>query len=144
MPPSPREAAQVRRFVRTAFLFLVFGMLLGLHVSSASYMGWGTVRAGYIVAHTHVLLVGFLLTLLLGILLWVLPAPEPEPARLARLDLAYWLLVVGVVGRTTSEILHSYWALRPLGLAIFSFSSLELVAVVLFGRLLLQRIRVAA
>ena len=74
MPPL------ARRYLRTAIAFLVLGVLTGLHMSSARHLSAGGFHASYIVAHTHVVLIGFVVMAVMALCLWKLPAAKPRVA----------------------------------------------------------------
>ena len=137
MPPL------VRRYLKTAFVFLVLGLLTGLHVSAVEYMGWGVMRRGYVPAHAHMILVGFLLQTIMGVALWMFPKPAEGDRRWkpGRFVLVYWLLVLGVVGRSTGEIVHEYTYDRLWSWMVFVSSSVETLAVIVFVVSMLPRIR---
>jgi hypothetical protein len=132
-----------RRYFKASVAFFVYGILIGLHISSALHLGLGTFRGGYVAAHTHVLLIGFVAMLLAGLALWRFP--EPKPASWIWLPkAAWWMLVLTVVGRSTSEILTGYFVWRGLGAAVFAIScvqafALGALAVHLFGRMTFVR-----
>jgi hypothetical protein len=132
-----------RRYLKASIVFLVFGLLLGLHIGAAEYAGWGTLRPPYIVAHTHVLLVGFLLMLIMGVAQWMFPrlAGSGPVADARAATVAWWMLVIGVVVRTTGEILSAYFLARAIGYATFAAACLEVAGVVLFFVQLWPRIR---
>ena len=99
----------VRRFLKTAILFLCIGLALG---------GWmiverefaGRVASPYLVsAHTHAILVGFVMMMILGVALWMFPRPAKGDQRYSPrvADAAYWLLTCGTAVRVTGELLHS-------------------------------------
>jgi heme/copper-type cytochrome/quinol oxidase subunit 1 len=135
--------AIARRYLKTAIVFLIYGMLVGLHVGAAEYAGWGTLRQPYIVAHTHILMLGFLLMLIMGVAQWMFPRPAEGDGRhkpgLALL--AWWMLTIGVVVRSTGEIVSSYVASHALGVTIFLAACLEVLAVIVFFVNLWPRIR---
>ncbi|MBI5433685.1 MAG: hypothetical protein HZA52_12715 [Planctomycetes bacterium] len=137
MPPL------VRRYIKTSFAFLILGLLTGLHVSAVEYMGWGPMRQGYIPAHAHMILVGFLLMLILGVALWMFPkAAEGDPRwKPWRFELVYWLFVVGVVGRSTGEIVREYSLARGWSVLVFVASCVEVLAVFVWVISMLPRIR---
>lgn len=96
----------VRRFLKTAILFLVTGLIIG---------GWmivqreliGTYPSHYIVsAHTHAILVGFVMMMILGVALWLFPRPDKSDERYQPrvADIAYWLLTIGTATRITGEL----------------------------------------
>ena len=120
-----------RRYLKASVAFFVYGILIGLHISAALNLGWGAFRGGYVAAHTHVLLIGFLSMLLAGLALWRLPEQE-RSARSWIPGTAWWLLVLTVLGRSTCEILRGYsmddsmW--RAVGMAVFAASTLQACA----------------
>jgi heme/copper-type cytochrome/quinol oxidase subunit 1 len=99
----------VRRFLKTAILFLAVGILLG---------GWMMVRRELwdryptpyeVSAHTHAILVGFVMLMILGVALWMFPRPVKGDTRYSpRLaELSYWLVTVGTAGRVAGELLRA-------------------------------------
>lgn len=131
------------RYVRTAFAFLIYGMMIGWHVSAALHLGWGSYRIEYRPAHAHVILVGFLLMLIMGLALWRFP--EPAPGTRAWIPRgAWWGLTLAVLARSTCEVLSAYWGWRWLGAAIFAASGVQLLAVWAFGVHVLARVRAAS
>jgi heme/copper-type cytochrome/quinol oxidase subunit 1 len=96
----------VRRYLKTAILFLGVGLALG---------GWMIVRrelAGVypspymISAHTHAILVGFVMLMILGVALWMFPRPArgDERYRPWVAEAAYWLVSVGTGARVVGEV----------------------------------------
>jgi uncharacterized protein involved in response to NO len=61
-------------------------------------------------AHTHALLVGFVMEMILGVALWLFPRPEKGNVqyRPALAELAYWLLTVGTAVRVAGELARPY------------------------------------
>jgi hypothetical protein len=127
-----------RRYLKASVGFFVYGILIGLHISAALHLGWGTFRGGYVAAHTHVLLIGFVAMLLAGLALWRFP--EPKTGSWVGLpEASWWLLVLTVVGRSTSEILTGYFAWRGFGAAVFLISGLQACALAALAMHLLGR-----
>lgn len=128
------------RYLRASFFFLIYGILIGLHLSAALQLGRGGYGPGYVSAHTHVEMIGFLLMGIAGVALWKLP--EPAPGTSAALPVrCWWALVVLVLARSTLEVTQSYATWTWLGPSIFGVSCLEGVAVFVLGRHLLARAR---
>ncbi len=116
----------VRRFLKTGIAFLAVGLLIG---------GWMMVRrelAGvypspYLVsAHTHAILVGFVMSMILGVALWMFPRPEKGDVRYSprAAEAAYWLVAGGTAARVLGELLRPAvgagwlrWAVVLAGLA---------------------------
>lgn len=95
-----------RRFVRTSLLFLVLGLLLGAFMLIRREL-YGEWPAPYLVsAHTHVVFVGFVLFMILGVALWLFPKPLPGDRRYrpARIMTVYWLLLFGTLARFGGEL----------------------------------------
>ena len=71
MPPL------VRRYIKTSFVFLVTGLLLGGYISVAEFVLGGYPPRLFITAHVHLLLVDFMLMLIIGVATWMFPRPGP-------------------------------------------------------------------
>ena len=98
----------VRRFVKTAIGFLFTGLAIG---------GWMVVRRELwlrypttyeVSAHTHAILVGFVMMMILGVALWLFPRADKADVRYrpGLAELSYWLLTVGTAGRVAAELLR--------------------------------------
>ena len=105
----------VRRFLKTGIVFLGIGLALG---------GWMMIRrelassysTSYLIsAHTHAILVGFVMMMILGVALWLFPRPEKGDERYdpRSAEAAYWLLASGTAVRVAGEILRD-WSSAPL------------------------------
>jgi heme/copper-type cytochrome/quinol oxidase subunit 1 len=134
----------VRRYIKTAIGFLLFGLLIG---------GWMIVRrelwAIYptpyeVSAHTHVILVGFVMTMILGVALWLFPRPDKSDQRYrpALAEAAYWMLTLGTAARALAELARSA---RPherwLAWVIVAASMAQIAALALFFHTMWSRIR---
>ena len=128
------------RYLRASFAFLIWGILIGLHISAAVHLGHGSFGAGYISAHTHVQMVGFLLMGIAGVALWKLPEPAPG-TRASVPGACWWALVVLVLARSTLEVLTSYATWRWLHAGVFVASCAEALVIFVLGRHLLARAR---
>jgi uncharacterized integral membrane protein len=96
----------VRLYVKTSFVFLLLGLILGGYVTvQVNLLGRG-VPWPLITAHVHLLLVGFLLTLVFGIATWMFPRPARDDARYRPWLgwLVYWLLTASTAVRVLGEI----------------------------------------
>lgn len=100
----------VRRFIKTAIFFLVLGLLLGawMLVQRELYGVW---PPPYVVAaHKHVVFVGFVMFMILGVALWLFPKALPGDPRYrpGRVEVVYWLLFCGTLLRFAGELLRAY------------------------------------
>lgn len=137
MPPL------VRRYVKTSIAFLVLGLLIGLHMGAASYLGAGTLRHGYVVAHTHLLLIGFLIMLIMGISLWMFPRVPGHDGRSSprHVGWIYWAMTLSVVARCAGEIAGAYVVAKWPGMLAFASSAIQSVAITVFFMSMLPRVR---
>jgi heme/copper-type cytochrome/quinol oxidase subunit 1 len=95
-----------RRYIKTAILFLSLGLMLGLWMMIAHEF-LRRVPTSYLVsAHTHSILVGFVMMMVLGVALWLFPRPDRIDVRYrpGLAEAAYWLVTVGTVIRTGGEM----------------------------------------
>ncbi len=95
----------VRLYLRTAFTFLILGLLTGLWLEIQATTG-GTVSHGMIVAHVHLLLVGFMVMMIVGTALWLFPRSgrrEPIGPYHNLVAFAYVLLSAGTLVRAVTE-----------------------------------------
>ena len=99
----------VRRFLKTGVSFLAVGLLLGLWMLVRREL-LGAQASPYLVsAHTHVILVGFVMMMILGVALWMFPRPARDDSRYSPrvAELAYWLVTFGTAGRVVGEVIAS-------------------------------------
>ncbi len=133
----------VRRFIKTAVLFLFVGLIYG---------GWLLYRReilGYwpsphqVSAHAHVVAVGFVMFLILGVALWMFPRPAKDDRRYRpeRIDAAWWILAPATVIRFVAE------ASRPgspggwVGWVIFGAATGQAVGLAIYFHTMWPRIR---
>lgn len=96
----------VRRFLKTGIAFLGVGLLLGGFMIARRELA-GAYPSPYLVsAHTHAILVGFVMMMILGVALWLFPRPDKGDVRY-RPTLAaasYWLVTLGTLARVLGEL----------------------------------------
>jgi hypothetical protein len=102
MPPL------VRRFLKTAIVFLLVGIALGLYMLARRELAGVWATPWWTSAHTHAILVGFVMMMIAGVALWMFPRPAKDDThfdpRLA--EGAYWFLTVGTAARVIGELLR--------------------------------------
>jgi hypothetical protein len=109
----------IRRYIKTSFAFLLVGLLLGGAITVAQSMGTYPPRL-FVTAHVHLLLVGFMLMIVMGVATWMFPRPARDDRRY-RPELAeavYWVTTVSTVVRAAAELSAPLLALPSLRLAI--------------------------
>jgi hypothetical protein len=140
-----REAAMtplVRLYVKTSFVFLLLGLVLGGYVTiQVNLLGRG-VPWPLITAHVHVLLVGFLLTLVFGVATWMFPRPARDDARYhpGLAWLVYWLLTASTAIRALGEVGAAVVSSRGSPLAALGGLG-QLVAAIVFVANMWTRVR---
>ena len=107
----------VRRYIKTSFVFLVLGLALGAYLIVAQF-GVGAYPPRLVVtAHLHLLLVGFMLMIVMGVATWMFPRPSREDTRY-RPELAeavYWVMMLSTAPRAATEMLLAYTGRPALG-----------------------------
>ncbi len=96
----------VRRYIKTSFVFLVAGLLLGGYVSVGEFLLGRYPSRLFITAHAHLLLVGFMLMMVMGVATWMFPRPARDDARY-RPELAeavHWVMTGSTALRALAEL----------------------------------------
>jgi len=133
----------VRRYIKTGVAFLAAGLLLGLYMVVRREVT-GVWPPPYVVAaHTHVLLVGFMMFMILGVALWIFPRPEKDDTRYrpGQVDVAYWLLLSGTAGRFFGEVARVSVAALWLRWVVVIASLAQVAGILLFMWTIWPRIR---
>src|SRR5262244_4471032 len=100
----------VRRYIKTSFVFLMAGLLLGGWIVVAEFVLGRHPPRLFITAHAHLLLVGFMLMIVMGVATWMFPRPARDDLRY-RPELAeavYWLMTASTCVRALAELCAPY------------------------------------
>ena len=135
----------VRRYLKTGIIFLAIGLIIG---------GWmvverelhGQFASRYVIsAHTHAILVGFIMMMILGVALWLFPRPEKnDPRYQPKLaEAAYWLLAIGTAVRLGGELARDSSRLPVLAWVIVISSLMQIAGIGVFFYTMWSRIRPA-
>ncbi len=97
----------VRRYTKTSFIFLLAGLLLGAWIIVAEFVVGQYPPHLFITAHVHLLLVGFMLMMVMGVATWMFPRPAKDDIayRPELAEAVYWVMTVTTVLRALAEIL---------------------------------------
>ena len=135
----------VRRYIKTAIAFLVLGLAIGTRILIRREIFLRPPDLYEVSAHTHAILVGFVMMMILGVALWLFPRAErgeqQYDPRLAAT--AYWLLTIGTAGRVASELARAYSAALWLRSTVVTGGLAQFAGIALFFFTMWPRIRSA-
>ena len=96
----------VRRYIKTSLVFFITGLALGGWILYLQWTGSAGNLGVLISAHTHLILFGFMVMLIMGISYWMFPRPAKEDFRYSpRLsEINYWFITIGTTIRAAGEI----------------------------------------
>ncbi|HET8576833.1 MAG TPA: hypothetical protein VFO18_07035 [Methylomirabilota bacterium] len=97
----------IRRYIKTSFLFLIAGLVLGAWIVVEEFVFDRYPSRLIITTHAHLLLVGFMLMMVMGVATWMFPRPAREDPRY-RPELAeavYWIMTAATAVRAGAELL---------------------------------------
>ncbi|MCC6771632.1 MAG: cbb3-type cytochrome c oxidase subunit I [Gemmatimonadaceae bacterium] len=133
----------VRRYIKTAITFLAVGLAIGF-AAMVRREFWGTWPSPYeISAHTHAILVGFVMMMIQGVALWLFPRPDKEDRRYdpRRAELAWWCMTVGTALRLAGELGRAWFDVAGLPLAIVAAGALQVAGIGVFFHTMWSRVR---
>ncbi|GMU95926.1 cbb3-type cytochrome c oxidase subunit I [Ignavibacterium album] len=133
----------VRYFIKTSVIFLIVGILTGLYMSFSKYL----LNIGYsqelISAHTHLILVGSVMMMIMGVALWFFPRADKEDKRYNPdlILISYWLMTIGTSLRFIFQVSANFVISEILKTLIALSSILQVVAMIFFFYSMWGRIR---
>ena len=122
----------VRYFIKTSFAFFILGFLAGLYMYGGQTFGW-PYPATLVTAHTHVLLVGGMMMMILGVAVWFFPRPTREDTHYDpdRVKAFYYLFTVSTAGRFIIEIGLGLWpGFREIRITAFAMAGLQVIGMI--------------
>ena len=134
----------VRRYLKTGVLFLATGLGLGFWMLVAREFGSATpprLRS----AHTHALLVGFVMMMISGVALWMFPRVRPDDARYkpALAEAAWWCIAPGTAVRVVLEVVLTADASMAARTTVVVAGAAQVLGLMLFFWTMWPRIRAA-
>lgn len=131
-----------RRYIKTGFVFFIAGLLLGLYIIVNKYVFGSWPPPLLITAHVHVLLFGFIISLIMGVAIWMFPRPRDEQHYSPGLaEVTYWFLTLGTAIRFISEVVSSYMTIKVLIWLIVLGSISQVISGFLFIYNMWSRVR---
>lgn len=133
----------VRRYLKTGIAFLALGLALGAWMMWERELGQRMPSPYIVSAHTHAILVGFVMMMILGVALWLFPRPAKEDTRYSprAAEAAYWLVAGGTALRVAGEVARAWTAAHWLRVGTFGAGLLQVVGLLLFFYTMWSRIR---
>jgi cbb3-type cytochrome oxidase subunit 1 len=136
----------VRRYIKTSFVFLTLGLLLGGWIIVGEFVVGAYPPRLYVTAHVHLLLVGFMLMIVMGVATWMFPRAAREDTRYrpGLAEAVYWLMTLATALRAVAEILAAWSESRSLRLLIALGGLGQLAGAALFVVNMWRRVRMPA
>ena len=96
----------VRRYIKTSLIFLTAGLLLGAYLIVGEFVIGRYPPRLFITAHVHLLLVGFMLMMVMGVATWMFPKAARDVGRYrpGLAEAIYWVMTVSTTARALAEI----------------------------------------
>src|ERR1035438_4189814 len=100
----------VRYFIKTSIFFLITGLLTGLYMSVSQNLFGKGYSSELVSAHTHIILFGTVMMMIMGVALWFFPRPEREDTKYkpGLILFVYWLLTSATTLRFIFQVIDSY------------------------------------
>ena len=133
----------VRRYLKTGIGFLALGLVLGIWMMGEREL-FERFPSRYLVsAHTHAILVGFVMMMILGVALWLFPRPAKEDTRYSprAAEVAYWLVGGGTALRVALELARMGMNTPWLRIATLTAGILQVIGILVFFHTMWSRIR---
>src|SRR5512132_2327171 len=133
----------IRRYIKTSFVFLLAGLLIGAYIVVGQFVLDAYPPRLLITAHAHLLLVGFMLMIVMGVATWMFPRPARDDARY-RPELAeavYWTMTTATIVRALAELAAGITGAPAAQIAIAIGGIGQLVAALLFVANMWSRVR---
>lgn len=132
----------VRRYLRSAIAFLAVGLVLGVWMLYAREFG-GELPPRVRSAHTHALLVGFVMLMITGVALWMFPRPRQDDIvfRPVLAEFAWWGIAGGTALRVGLEVGLDMSPATMWRVVLVAAGALQSLGVLLFFATMWTRIR---
>lgn len=133
----------VRYFIKTSIIFLIIGILTGIYMSFEKHLLSAGVLPELVSAHTHIILVGSVMMMIMGVALWFFPRAEKGDKKYSPslILFTYWTMTVSTSLRFIFQIISTFIYLDLLEIGITIFSVFQVTAIILFFYTMWGRIR---
>jgi heme/copper-type cytochrome/quinol oxidase subunit 1 len=119
------------------------GILTGLHLSFSKYISQTGYTQELISAHTHIILIGSVMMMIMGVALWFFPRPEKDDKKYNPdlILITYLLMTIATALRFILQVISSFFFAYWVNTTIVIFSSLQVAGIILFFYSMWGRIR---
>lgn len=133
----------VRRYIKTSFVFLLAGLLLGAWIIVSEFVAGHYPPRLIVTAHVHLLLVGFMLMMVMGVATWMFPRPARDDTayRPELAEAVYWVMSVATALRAMCELLAGSSPSSALRLLIAAGGLGQVLGALLFVANMWRRVR---
>jgi cbb3-type cytochrome oxidase subunit 1 len=133
----------VRYFIKTSIIFLITGILTGLYMSLNKHLFYNGVLPELISAHTHIILAGSVMMMIMGVALWFFPRAEKNDKKYnpGLILFTYWVMTTSTALRFVFQIIKAFTFIKFVDTGISIFSIFQVIAILLFFYAIWGRIR---
>ncbi|MHB9014448.1 MAG: hypothetical protein ACYC49_19730 [Ignavibacteriaceae bacterium] len=133
----------VRYFVKTSIIFLIVGIFTGLYMSLNKHLFYTGFSPELISAHTHIILVGSVMMMIMGVALWFFPRAEKDDKKYNPdlILVTYWIMTISTALRFLFQVTGSFIESKYIETGISVFSIFQVLAIILFFYAMWGRIR---
>ncbi len=134
----------VRYFIKTSIIFLILGILTGLYmlIERNYFNTWP--HPDLVSAHTHIILVGSVMMMIMGVALWFFPRAEKKDRfyNPTVILITYYIITVSTLIRFVSQIGSSFLNLNDVLKFLLTVSAFgQVLGIVIFFISMWGRIR---
>ncbi len=133
----------VRYFIKTSLIFLFTGLLTGIYMSVRRYIFFEGVSPMLVSAHTHIILVGSVMMMIMGVALWFFPKPEKNDQKYnpSLILFSYWMMTIATALRFIFQITETFLFINWISYLVTITSISQVLAFGLFFYSMWGRIR---
>ncbi len=133
----------VRRYIKTAIAFLAVGLAIGVAgvLQRELWNRWPSPH--HVSAHTHAILVGFVMMMIQGVAIWLFPRPDKEDTRYdpQRISASWWGMTLGTILRVGGELGRAWSDTPVLRAAVVAGALLQVAGIGIFFYTMWTRVR---
>ena len=133
----------VRYFIKTSVVFLIVGIASGLYMSLAKNVFHTAYGPQLESAHAHIILVGSVMMMIMGVALWFFPRAEKTDKKYNPLLIlvTYWMMTIGKALRFVFQSAAGFMYIDWINVMISITSVFQVIAIITFFFSMWGRIR---